>query len=482
MLNVLTSSASPMRSKPADALAPMPGAASAESAFGFGHDPAGFASLLRQSRAAPAPLPPAAAQPIAASTEPTAAHAASMPSAHLSGPHGAGTAMTAMPTAADKLADHAANDGAAPDADAADSADDAAPPAASAPRTPAKSRSSNTSGNAASRRATSPSTDGKNTSADTATATTASGPGPGGVAGAAAIDPALASLSQWAASLDPALAAASRGTGAPAGSATVAAADGGNAGRLDPQALQAATAQALADGDRSSVTSSTSTTAGADAAFARDLAAAAALSASEPVRASLRDLPAASNDAAAATAALNAAAAAGLGASAGTAPPTTVVTLATPVDSPDFSQALGLQMSLLAKDGVQSAELHLNPAEMGPVSVQITMDGSQAHVSFGADLAATRHAIEAGLPELASALRDAGFTLAGGGVSQHAGQNWQGGQGGQGGPAGQNTGQPGHDSRGANGRSGAAASNNALGAVGAAARRIVTRGGLDLYA
>jgi len=92
------------------------------------------------------------------------------------------------------------------------------------------------------------------------------------------------------------------------------------------------------------------------------------------------------------------------------------VTIATPVAAPVFAQSLGLQMSVLARDGVQHAELHLNPADMGPVSVQIVMDGTQARVDFGADVAATRHAIEAGLPELASALRDAGFTLAGGGV------------------------------------------------------------------
>jgi flagellar hook-length control protein FliK len=91
------------------------------------------------------------------------------------------------------------------------------------------------------------------------------------------------------------------------------------------------------------------------------------------------------------------------------------------VGSPEFPQELGVQLSVLARDGIQQAELHLNPAEMGPVSVQIVMDGTQARIDFGADVAATRHAIEAGLPELASALRDAGFTLAGGGVSQHAG-------------------------------------------------------------
>ena len=55
------------------------------------------------------------------------------------------------------------------------------------------------------------------------------------------------------------------------------------------------------------------------------------------------------------------------------------------------------------------------------MSIHISLDGTAARVDFGADVAATRAAIERGLPELASALRDAGFTLAGGGVSQHAG-------------------------------------------------------------
>jgi len=69
---------------------------------------------------------------------------------------------------------------------------------------------------------------------------------------------------------------------------------------------------------------------------------------------------------------------------------------------------------------VEHAELHLNPADMGPVSVQIAIEGTQARIDFGADVASTRQAIEASLPELASALRDAGLTLSGGGVSQHS--------------------------------------------------------------
>ena len=104
---------------------------------------------------------------------------------------------------------------------------------------------------------------------------------------------------------------------------------------------------------------------------------------------------------------------------AATNPSVPTLALPTPVDSPQFAGALGVHVSVLARGGVQHAELHLNPAEMGPVSIRIELSGNDAQVQFGADLAQTRQAIERGLPELASALRDAGFTLSGGGVSQH---------------------------------------------------------------
>jgi len=103
------------------------------------------------------------------------------------------------------------------------------------------------------------------------------------------------------------------------------------------------------------------------------------------------------------------------------APPMSV-TVVTPATSPEFNEALGVQVGVLARDGIQHAELQLNPADMGPISVQIALDGTRAQVDFGADSLATRQIIESGLPELASALRDAGFTLAGGGVSQHSGR------------------------------------------------------------
>jgi flagellar hook-length control protein FliK len=134
------------------------------------------------------------------------------------------------------------------------------------------------------------------------------------------------------------------------------------------------------------------------------------------------DRPTASNVADAAAASISAAGAIrGSSEPAGIVATPTALALTTPIDAPEFAAALGIQVSLLAQDGVQHAELHLNPAETGPVSIHIAVDGTTARVDFGADLAATRHAIEHGLPELASALRDAGLTLTGGGVSQHAG-------------------------------------------------------------
>ena len=102
------------------------------------------------------------------------------------------------------------------------------------------------------------------------------------------------------------------------------------------------------------------------------------------------------------------------------AAPPTVVSVAQPLFEPAFAPAMAARLSLLAADGVQTAQLHLNPAEMGPVAVQIVVDGQQAQVSFHAEQADTCAVLERSLPDLAAALRDAGLTLSGGGVFQQS--------------------------------------------------------------
>ncbi|MFG6461828.1 flagellar hook-length control protein FliK [Roseateles sp. DXS20W] len=107
-------------------------------------------------------------------------------------------------------------------------------------------------------------------------------------------------------------------------------------------------------------------------------------------------------------------------ATANAAPATAYAGVQAPLHSQAFAPELGARVSLLAVDGVQQAQLQLNPADMGPVSVQITVDGNQAQVSFHAVQAETRQALEQSLPDLAAALQGQGLTLAGGGVFQQA--------------------------------------------------------------
>jgi flagellar hook-length control protein FliK len=101
-------------------------------------------------------------------------------------------------------------------------------------------------------------------------------------------------------------------------------------------------------------------------------------------------------------------------------------TLPTPVNSPDFAQALAEKVSMWVSsartDGSMTAELHLNPAEMGPINVKIALDGQTAQVDFAAAALETRQAIEASLSMLHSALGDVGLNMTGGDVSSQTSQ------------------------------------------------------------
>jgi flagellar hook-length control protein FliK len=94
--------------------------------------------------------------------------------------------------------------------------------------------------------------------------------------------------------------------------------------------------------------------------------------------------------------------------------------LLAPVGSKEFAPAIGSQLSVMVRDGIEHAQLKLNPVEMGPIEVRISLDGTQAQVDFSAAHAATRQALQDAVPALASALRENGLTLTGGGVFEQA--------------------------------------------------------------
>jgi len=155
--------------------------------------------------------------------------------------------------------------------------------------------------------------------------------------------------------------------------------------------------------------------------------------------------------------------------SAATASP---VTVNSSLHDPGFAPEMATRLTLLASEGVHKAQLHLNPAEMGPVSVQIQLDGQQAQVEFHAQHAATREVLERSLPELAAALRDAGMTLSGGGVFQQPRDAQQDSQ-----AQNQASGQ------GTNGRAGTSGPSDDIGStVAQQAGRRTQVGVLDMYA
>ena len=84
--------------------------------------------------------------------------------------------------------------------------------------------------------------------------------------------------------------------------------------------------------------------------------------------------------------------------------------------SAEFAPALGAQLNMFLRGGVQHARLQLHPAELGPLTVQIQLDGAAAQVRLAAEHPLTRQALEQAMPTLASALRESGLTLTGGGV------------------------------------------------------------------
>lgn len=151
------------------------------------------------------------------------------------------------------------------------------------------------------------------------------------------------------------------------------------------------------------------------------------------------------------------------------------VPLSQPLDSPDFAPELSATVSLLIRDGIQEAQLQLNPTDMGPVSINIQLEGQQAQVNFHAQHAATREVLERSLPDLAAALQAQGLTLSGGGVFAQAQSS-----------GGQNRGDGSSDgASNGNGRRGGRGNGDddgAIAATGRGERRSAPRGLVDLYA
>jgi flagellar hook-length control protein FliK len=151
--------------------------------------------------------------------------------------------------------------------------------------------------------------------------------------------------------------------------------------------------------------------------------------------------------------------------------------VAPPLNDTQWPQALGQQMIRLTTQGSQSAELQLNPPDLGPLKVVLNVVNDQAQAQFVSPHQAVRAAVEAALPHLRTALSESGIQLG----QTSVGADSFAGQAGNGQPqqqqAGNGRGQPGF---GAN----LAASDSRAAPIAAPARpaRVLAQGEVDTFA
>ncbi|WP_292363625.1 flagellar hook-length control protein FliK, partial [Methylophaga sp. UBA1464] len=76
-----------------------------------------------------------------------------------------------------------------------------------------------------------------------------------------------------------------------------------------------------------------------------------------------------------------------------------------------WARVMSSRVVWMAREGVQQAELRLNPAHLGPVEVRLSMQNEQTSVTFVASNAAARDALEQALPRLRESFSDNGLAL-----------------------------------------------------------------------
>lgn len=82
------------------------------------------------------------------------------------------------------------------------------------------------------------------------------------------------------------------------------------------------------------------------------------------------------------------------------------------LQSQAWSKVVSSRVIWMAKEGIQKASLQLNPANLGPVEVRLSVQNEQTNVMFIAQQAATRDALEQALPRLRESFSENGLDLA----------------------------------------------------------------------
>lgn len=92
--------------------------------------------------------------------------------------------------------------------------------------------------------------------------------------------------------------------------------------------------------------------------------------------------------------------------------------ISVPVGQPGWGQAVGTQVAWFVSQNISAASLRLNPQHLGPLEMQVSLDGDQASVSFTSQQGLVRDALESSVPRLREMLSENGLNLVNVNVSQ----------------------------------------------------------------
>ncbi len=105
------------------------------------------------------------------------------------------------------------------------------------------------------------------------------------------------------------------------------------------------------------------------------------------------------------------------------AAPTPSVTIHASVDSSEFAQSLSDRVSWMVGNGLNGAKLQVNPPQLGPIELRISVNGDHAQVSMVTHSAVTRDALESSMPKLREMLGAQGFGQVSVDISQRSFQD-----------------------------------------------------------
>ena len=93
------------------------------------------------------------------------------------------------------------------------------------------------------------------------------------------------------------------------------------------------------------------------------------------------------------------------------APRTLGAPLQAPLQSREWAGEMGQRLMMMVSTKLNSAQIQVNPRDLGPIDVKVSLQQDQAHVTFTSHAAPTRDALEQAIPRLREMLEQNGVAL-----------------------------------------------------------------------